>query len=51
MVYTAEQIERAAQRLCNIAEDPDVAPGIYDLGFFRERVAADPGDYVREEDF
>jgi hypothetical protein len=51
MVYTEQQIERAAQRLYETAEDPDVAPGVYTLDFFRERVAADPGDYVQPEDF
>lgn len=48
--YTEAQVERAAKRLYETAEDPDVAPGVYDLDFFRERVAADPGDYIQQED-
>jgi hypothetical protein len=49
--YSAEVIDRAARRLFAAAEDPDVAPGVYDLEFFRERVAAHPEAYIRDEDY
>jgi hypothetical protein len=49
--FPRDVIERAAKRLFAIAEDPDIAPGVYDLDFLRERVAAHPKDYVTHEDF
>jgi len=49
--YPNDVIERAAKRLFAIAEAPDIARGVYDLDFYRERVAADPKDYVTHDDF
>ena len=46
--YSAEVIDRAARRLFEGAEDS--VPGVYDLEFYRERVAANPEHYVREGD-
>jgi hypothetical protein len=45
--YPADVIVRAAKRLFAIAEEE--VPGVYDLEFFRERVAAHP-DFVTDED-
>lgn len=45
--YPADVIARAAKRLFAIAEEE--VPGVYDLEFFRERVAAHP-DFVTHED-
>jgi hypothetical protein len=49
--YSAQVIDRAAKRMLAATEDPDVAPGVYDLDFFRERVPAHPEDYIRDEDY
>jgi hypothetical protein len=45
--YPADVIARAAKRLFAIAEAE--VPGVYDLEFFRERVATNP-DFVTDED-
>lgn len=45
--YPADVIARAAKRLFAIAEEE--VPGVYDLEFFRERVATHP-DFVTDED-
>jgi hypothetical protein len=46
--YDEAAVERAAQRLFTGMEE--VEPGVYDLDHFLWRIAADPGDYIREED-